>query len=69
MTEGFNQKTGITKFKQKTKEVFDKNAKTRDEEFEERQAYVSQGISLVTEQFTNVEQFYINTDCKWIQNV
>ena len=27
MTEGFNQKTGITKFKQKTKEVFSKTAK------------------------------------------
>lgn len=34
MTEGFNQKTGITKFKQKTKEVFSKNAKTTDQEFE-----------------------------------
>lgn len=49
MTEGFNQKTGITKFKQKTKEVFSKTAKTRDEQFEERQAYVNQSVGLVVE--------------------
>ena len=55
MTEGFNQKTGITKFKQKTKEVFNKTARTRDEQFEERQAYVNQAVSLVVEQFSNVE--------------
>ena len=55
MTEGFNQKTGITKFKQKTKEVFNKTARTRDEQFEERQAYVNQAGGLVVEQFSNVE--------------
>ena len=37
MTVGFNQKTGLTKFKQKTKEVFSKTAKTKDVEFEKTQ--------------------------------
>ena len=55
MTEGFNQKTGITKFKQKTKEVFSKNAKTKDEQFEKRQDYVKQSVDMVVEQFKNVE--------------
>ena len=55
MTEGFNQKTGITKFKQKTKEVFSKNAKTKDEQFEQRQDYVKQSVDMVVEQFKNVE--------------
>lgn len=64
MTEGFNQKTGMTKFKQKTKEVFNKSAKTKDEQFEERQAWVNQSVGLVAEQYGNVEQFYINTECK-----
>ena len=55
MTAGFNEKTGLTKFKQKTKEVFSKTAKTKDEEFEKTQQHVSHAVHMVREQFQNVE--------------
>ena len=51
ITSGFNEKTGLTKFKQKTKEVFSKEAKTKDVEFEEKQKCVADVIHGVREQF------------------
>ena len=59
----------MTKLKQKTKEVFNKSAKTKDEQFEERQTWVNQSVGLVVEQYGNVEQFYINTECKYVSIV
>ena len=54
--EGTKYKQPSTnKFKQKTKEVFSKNAKTKDEQFEKRQDYVKQSVDMVVEQFKNVE--------------